>query len=408
MRRRARCGLPRGGRENRRPHSIMERATTDRLPTVVAPLTFQQQWLWGTAERQNTGIIGLRLLGDLDAQLLRRSFEIVIARHGALRTRIVTFGAEPRQEIDEPAGFHLQSIPFDGAFALENAKNARRFIASFFDAQTERTAGKLFEVRLLRLSARERVLVLTIRHIIADAFSIDILFRELWTLYSELVRGRLSPPRDPPVQYADYALWQRETAHAWVQKHSTYWQECLAQAVPAVFPVHPGPKGIERGDVANEQINFGRQLSAAVRDLARRTRTLSAAIVMLAVYVAALSRWCGQKEFVLPFAVAGRHRPEHVEMIGFLSYYLYLPVKLTGDETFLELMSKVSRAFYTALEHQDFARMSAQAPELLLGPSFNWVPGALDSLVGVPEPSLQSQLAGHLEVEPFIDRKSVV
>jgi hypothetical protein len=372
----------------------------------VAPLTFQQQWMWSTPDRQSTVIIGLRISGELDAEVLRQSFEGVVRRHGALRTRVIAVDGVPQQRIDEAAGFAPEIISLDTLSASESEERARRFVERFFYQQIHRDVGKQFEVRLLRLSVREHVLVLSIRHIIADAFSLDILFRELWALYGELVRGRPSPLRNPPAQYANYAHWQRKTDQVWVQKHATYWEQLLARAVPVRLPLHPDPKTVRNRGDASVPIHFDAQLSAGVRGLARRARVLSPAIVMLTVYVAALSRWCDQREFVLPFTVAGRHLPEHGEMIGFLSYYLYLSMTLTGDETFLDLLLKVSRAFYTALEHQDFGRISTQAPELLLGTAFNWAPGALDRLVGLPTPAAQCKLADLFTVEPFTLKRS--
>jgi hypothetical protein len=372
----------------------------------VAPLTFQQQWMWSTPDRQSTGIIGLRISGELDVVLLGRSFELVIRRHGALRTRVTAIDGIPQQLIDEPAGYTLDIVSFDTLAKSESEERARRFVEQFFHRQIHRAAGKLFEVRLLKLAAREHVLVLAIRHIIADAFSLDILFRELWGVYAELVRGRPSPLAAAAAQYAEYAHWQRKSDAEWEQKHGSYWEELLARSLPARFPLHPDLKSVRHRGDASVPVHFDLQLSTRVRELARGARVLSPAIVMLAVYVATLSRWCDQREFILPFTVAGRHLPEHAEMIGFLSYYLYLSITLTGEETFLELLSKVSRAFYDALEHQDFGRISTRAPGLLLGTAFNWAPGVLDRLVGVPTPALRSKLADLFSVEPFTLKRS--
>jgi non-ribosomal peptide synthetase component F len=132
---------------------------------------------------------------------------------------------------------------------------------------------------------------------------------------------------------------------------------------------------------------FGDTLSEQLRELARRERALLAT-VMLAVYVAVLYRCCNQRDFIVPFFVAGR-QSEHKSVVGYFSHILYLRMQLTGGETFRELMSYVGNEFFRALSHQDFGRMATQEPRLLEGTFFQWITWHPDDALSLPLPETQ-------------------
>jgi hypothetical protein len=163
---------------------------------TFAPLTFQQEWVWDMVQRYGCWnalllTLALRLSGALDLEALRKSFGEMIRRNGALRTAIVTVDGAPMQRISGLEEFHLEIASFVESTDTENEKNARRSVEEFFEGMTDPTAS-FFKVKLIELSDREHVLAIAVHHIISDAYSLSLMSRELWLLYSEYRQGRAS------------------------------------------------------------------------------------------------------------------------------------------------------------------------------------------------------------------------
>jgi non-ribosomal peptide synthetase component F len=176
----------------------------------------------------------------------------------------------------------------------------------------------------------------------------------------------------------------------WQRRHAAYWNEHLLDAKRFSWPsgaaAAQGPSHL----LGTRQLSFGDRLSAALRDLGRQARTLCA-MVMLTVYAAAVSRWSGQRDFVVPFNVVGRHS-EHESVVGYFSHPLYLRMQFTGHETFTELLSKVSNEFYRAVFHQDFGKMAMTRPELLSGMFFQWLSWNPNDISGLEMSAVSAQL----------------
>src|SRR6185312_9473065 len=204
------------------------------------PLSFAQQRLWFVtrleerASRAYHVAVALRLEGELDASALRAALDRIVARHESLRTRFVAIDGVPQQQIDPcEVGFALLYQDLRGAQRAQEQVQAlaAREASEDFDL----AAGPLIRGRLLQVSDLEHVLLITLHHIVADAWSMGVLFRELTTLYGAYREGREDPMPRLGIQYADYALWQQH----WLQgrrlrKQREYWQQRLAGA-PAVL-----------------------------------------------------------------------------------------------------------------------------------------------------------------------------
>jgi hypothetical protein len=190
-------------------------------------------------------------------------------------------------------------------------------------------------------------------------------------IYRKLAYGLPSPfPIDPP-QYGDYTIWQQQTRHEWARRHGSYWTEHLDGALAINWPADTPISGIERGRIGRMSGWFRRTLSEDLGNLARKARALSATI-MLTVYVTVLWRWCRQRDFVVPFNVAGR-QSEHKYVVGYFSHIVYLRIRLTGNETFSDLLPQVSNEFFKSLAHQDFGRSASEESEILSGTFFQWI-----------------------------------
>lgn len=341
------------------------------------PLTFQQQWLWALLQQYMdwncTVAYAFRLHGELSVSVLRRSLREVIRRHGSLRTRIVIVDGVAKQETDDPRAGHFDMTLIAGRSAAEIEERARRIFVEFADLQVDPAAGPLLRVRLLKLSGREHWLLIALHRLTADCFCADQIFRELWSFYGDFLQQRPPALDAEPLQYGEYAIWQHSTSREWAKKHGTYWQKRLAGARNLQWPPDPSAPASTRPGNSRLTTLFGEALSDDLRVLARRSRALIGT-VMLAVYVATLWQWCRQKDFVIPFNIAGR-QSEHRHVVGYFAHVLYLRMQLTGEETFAELLARVSNEFFRALTHQDFGRIALQEPQLLTGTYFQWVSG---------------------------------
>lgn len=340
-----------------------------------APLTFQQQWLLDLARRNAdwncTSGYTFRLKGVLCLELLKQSLEDVVHRHGSLRTRIVSVDGIVVQSIDETRPGYLDTVQIHGESRAEIEINAIRAAEALYDPEMDLAAGRLWTATLLELSEREHWLVLVMHRLIAECSSIERVFQEVRSRYDELMGTRPSIFPTTPPQYSDYAVRQRSTTGDWAMKHGAYWSNHLSGAVGVQWRTDLNTTVTPQGTLGKMSCVLGSELSAELRELARKMRVLTPT-VMLAIYAITLWRWNRQDDFILPFNVAGR-QSEHRPVVGYFSYILYLRVKLTGYETFRELLSRVSNEFYRALAHQDFGRVAAQRPELLAGTLFQWI-----------------------------------
>jgi hypothetical protein len=356
-----------------------------------APLTFQQELIWSIIQKNHSAshrtAYALRLVGALHVEFLRGSLDAAVRRHASLRTRIIVVDGVPQQVIDEPAAYRLPIVNC-AADALESDPDAdaRYFVGKFLAQRVDLAAGPLFDVKLFRLSDREHVLAIVVHHIISDHMSDVLLFKELWSSYESLVSGARTLLADIPLQYRDYAGWQSSTRPRWMAQHGSYWKQKLAGAVPIQMPIDGGLESVQPHSTAELRMSFDEPLSSALHDLARRQRTMPA-LILVALYAALVSRWCRQNSFVIPFAVSGRHFPEHLNVIGSFAHLLFLRVELTGHETFLDLLKLITAEFFSAWRHLDHGKVCRDAPELTHGTLWEWLSWCPSELRGTYTPS---------------------
>jgi len=343
-------------------------------PGSSFPLTCQQQWLWSLL-RKNAGwnctlASGFRLLGDFDGTLLQQCVDEILRRHSILRARVVACGAVAFQHIDEAAVCPIELLTVTDQEPAQKRADAVRLFEAFADTQLDPHAGPLFKVSVARLSDCETWILFATHRVISDCFSTELIFRELWTLYGEQRRGGRIDSAVNPIQYRDYAVAQDRDRLLWSEKHGDFWASYLANATPLRWPLR-GRAPQAPGTLGRIQNQFGAALTARLHAFARRTRSLTAT-VMLAIFVVVLWRFCRQNDFVLPFNIAGRPA-EHRCTVGFFSHILYLRMQLEGSETFEQLLPRVSNELYRALSHQDFGRVAMAEPGLLSGAFFQWI-----------------------------------
>jgi len=347
-----------------------------RKSSEIVPLTFAQRYFWNELvlkkRHRMQWPIPLRLNGPLDVDSLQRTFKEIVRRHESLRTKIRAVEGQQIQVIDESVSFELKSVDFSGISADGRELVARQMIEQM--PKELAVSEKLFDAKLLRLADDDHILVILWDLLIQDGASMGILWRDIWTLYTQFVR-RL-PPALPsmPLQFGDYAVWQEETQRSWMESHGAYWHERLAGAKRLrLFPRAELPtKEPPKWSFLN--MHFDDELCARLRTLSRREGT-TLVMCFVTAFVAALSRCCETADVVVPFITMGRPYSELENVIGSFGSLLFLRFELRAEESYRDLLRKVSSEYASACEHDDLCRIAAQSPEpeFVRNPIFNWL-----------------------------------
>ncbi|MFP2903122.1 condensation domain-containing protein, partial [Corallococcus sp. 4LFB] len=240
------------------------------------PLSYAQERLWLLEQIESLGaaynITGaVRFVGALDGQAFAHALTEIVRRHEALRTRFAADDETIEQIVDPPGRFELESIDLSALPAAARKEEARRAIHAATGRRFDLAKGSLFHAVLLRLAPEEHIVVVVMHHIVSDGWSLGVLIRELGALYAAYAQGRESPLPELPVQYADYALWQR----GWLrdealERQVTYWKQRLAGAPVALeLPLdHPRPP-VQSFRGASVSFALPRALTGQLQTLAR-------------------------------------------------------------------------------------------------------------------------------------------
>ena len=319
---------------------------------AVIPLSFAQQRLWFLAQMDGGSEayhipLGFRLQGRLDERALRDALNALVARHEALRTSFAVEDGNPVQRIGATdVGFALEIHDLRGRMDAEEQLQllSRQEVSAPFDLRS----GPLIRGRLLHLGGDEAVLLITMHHIVSDGWSIAVLMRELSALY------RQAPLPSLPVQYADYAIWQRRwLAEDHLKSQRTYWANRLKDA-PALLELPT-----DRARPAHQQHNGGQVAVALDEELTTRLKALGQRcgatlfMTVLAGWALLLARLSGQQEVVVGTPTANRGRREIEGLIGFFVNTLALRLELPEPLSVEDLLRHVKQRALEAQEHQD-------------------------------------------------------
>ncbi|HEV2734161.1 MAG TPA: condensation domain-containing protein, partial [Longimicrobiaceae bacterium] len=332
--------------------------TEDEEEVFVFPLSFAQQRLWFVDQMDpgnplyNVPTV-LLLEGALDADALARALGEIVGRHEVLRTVFDVEEGEPVQVVLPWRPLELPVLDVSGRTEEERQAELERRADAGAKRAFDLAAGPLFHAELLRLAPEEHVLFLTMHHIVSDAWSIGVLLRELGALYDAFSRGEESPLDDLPIQYADFAVWQRERLSGErLEAQLAYWRDQLRDPpvleLPTDRPRPPAPS-FHGGSVG---VQVSAATAAALRDLAR-AEGATLFMPLLAAWQALLARHAGQDDVVAGTPIANRNRSEIEGLIGFFVNTLALRADLSGDPTFRELLRQVRERTFGAYAHQD-------------------------------------------------------
>ena len=327
------------------------------------PLSFGQQRLWfidqlapGNPAYNFPAAVHLR--GPLNLAALHQSLNEIVKRHEVLRTTFAIVDGRPVQVIAPTLTITLPVVDLrELACALpetERETEVQRLVSEEANLPFDLAKGPLLRATVLQLGEKEYVGLLTMHHIASDGWSIGILIRELAALYQAFSFGRSSPLPELPIQYADFACWQRQWLHSEVlETQLSYWKQQLRGAPPLLelLPDHPRPV-VQTFRGAHESLLLPDAVGAGLKALSREAGA-TLFMTLLAAFKILLQRYTRQDAIVVGTPIANRNRREIEDLIGFFVNTMVLRTDLSGDPSFRELLQRVREVCLGAYAHQD-------------------------------------------------------
>ncbi|MGV0024746.1 amino acid adenylation domain-containing protein [Phormidesmis priestleyi] len=326
-------------------------------PGTVFPLSFAQQRLWFLAQLAPDNPFynvsaAIRLTGTLDQKALERSFHEIVCRHAALRTTFETVDGQPVQVVKD-VSVKLSVVNLQTVAVSDRDSITQQLATTEAQHPFNLTIDSLLRVTLLQFAPTEAVLLLTMHHIVADGWSLGVLIRELACFYTAFVEGRSPTLRPLPIQYADFACWQRNWLQGEVlEKQLAYWRRQL-QALPVLhLPSDRSRPAVPTYRGATYPLQLSPMLTEALEALSQQSKT-SLFITLLAAFQTLLYRYTGQEDIAIGSPIANRHRSELEGLIGFFVNSLVMRSDLSGNPTFRDLLERVRNVALEAYDHQD-------------------------------------------------------
>jgi hypothetical protein len=351
--------------------SPIERVPRDR----AMPLTFFLESLldqkWSSWEiRENSHRRCFRLTGAFKEEAMERTVNELARRHEALRTMMPLVNGRPAQVIAPSVNLKMPLVDLEAIPEAERMEELLRILAGEVRRPYDLSREMLWRVLLIRLCESEHVLMFSMSHLISDSWSMELLIKDSWTLYQAFSTGQPSPLPELPIQFADYAYWQRETLQGQVLEDLvSYWQRQLdgLKLIPEIhLPIErPLPAVAGERHIMAQHLELPAGLLSSLRELSQREGG-TIFMVLVAALIALLHRYTGKDDFGIPSTTSNRYRPETRGVIGCFADFLVLRVRMSGAETFLALLQLVRNVVLEAYEHQDlpFAKFYGHSPRM--------------------------------------------
>ncbi|MFB2896611.1 amino acid adenylation domain-containing protein, partial [Aerosakkonemataceae cyanobacterium BLCC-F50] len=323
------------------------------------PLSFAQQRLWFLDQFEPNSPfynipLAVRLEGTLNVTALEQSLLEIIARHEALRTNFVTVDGEATQVIHSEISWKMSVVDLKDLPPREREIAAQQLIEQQGHQPFNLANESLIRATLIVLSDTEHLLLICMHHIVSDGWSMEIFIKEFATLYHAFSQKLPSPLTDLSIQYADFALWQRDWLQGNVlQRQLSYWKQQLADA-PALLALptdRPRPS-VQTFAGAVEELALGQELTQKLTQLSQQ-QGVTLFMTLLASFDILLYRYTGQSDILVGTPIANRNRSEIEGLIGFFVNTLVLRTDLSGNPSFNELLIRVREIAYEAYSHQD-------------------------------------------------------
>lgn len=381
------------------------------------PLSFAQHGLWFLDQLFAGSPVSnvnatLRLRGNLDLGLLEQAFNEMIRRHQALRTTFPLVNGEPIQSIAPELRLKANLIDLRALPESEREPEALRLAREQAQQPFELAVGPLIRLTLLRLAAEDHLLAFTTHHIISDGWSLGITSRELGVLYDAFAKGETSPLPSLPVQYVDYARWQRRSLRGeWLDRLATFWKRKLADAPPALsLPTDRARPAVMTFRGAHKTYLLSTRQSELLKERCR-TEGVTLFMLLLAAFKIVLHHVSGEEEILVGHTIANRTRAELSSLIGVFVNTLVLRTDLSGNPTFAEVLRRVRDTALEAYEYQDLPfELLVQELQTVLDLSRAPITQVGFSMRNMPLPELQlgDLEITHEEIETGIARTDLI
>jgi amino acid adenylation domain-containing protein/thioester reductase-like protein len=325
---------------------------------VTVPLSYAQEGAWFIDQLQH-GVafnipIAIRMQGLLDVGALESALNAVVSRHEVLRTTFAEVDGQPVQVVAPPRRLSITEVAIHGEDESERMTGMLEQVIDTARRPFDLSSGPLLRMVVLRLNVEDQVLVFTVHHSVFDGWSVAVFTQELVAGYASLVAGAPVSLPDLPVQYGDYALWQREILQGeFLESQLGYWTKQLAQHPVALSLPTDRPESTSRlfrGDVVS--LTLPQSLSESLRGLGRNQGS-TLFMVLLTAFKVLLARYSGQDDIVVGTPIANRNQPEQERLIGFCVNLLALRTDLSGNPSFRQLLHRVREVCLAAYSHQD-------------------------------------------------------
>ena len=323
------------------------------------PLSFAQQRLW-LMDHIEPGVIAynmpfnLLMTGRLKAGSLEQAIGEIIRRHKVLRTTFASVDGQPRQIVSPARALSITLVDLSALARPEVEREARQLAMEEARSPFDLAAGPMLRVRLLRIGEEEHIALFTMHHIVCDAWSVGVLIREAVALYDAYYAGEPSPLAELPIQYADFASWQRrQLTDKMLEAQLGYWKARLAGMASLLqLPMdHPRP-AVHSYRGAWRHFTIPSPLPQTLTDVGKR-KGATLYMTLLAAFNILLSRHTGQQDIVVGAPIANRTHSECEDLIGIFVNTLVLRNDLSGNPTFDQVLDRVREVCLGAYAHQD-------------------------------------------------------
>lgn len=324
------------------------------------PLSWTQQRLWfldrlegGSNAAYNLSTV-LQINGNLNVKVLEQTLAEILKRHEILRTNFKLVNGTPVQAIDPGLTVRLTVIDLQQYSEVEKAAQARRLAIEEISRTFDLAKGPLMRTSLLQLGSESHILLITMHHIVFDGWSTAIFVKELSTLYQAFAKNLPSPLADLPIQYADFAVWQRQWLNEDILKPKLdYWKQKLAGTPPLLeLPTDRPRPPVDSMQGDTETFQLSAEVTEKLKNLSKRSGA-TLYMILLAALATLLFRYSSQEDIVIGSPIANRYPKETEPLIGLFINTLVLRINLGENQSFLELLTRVRQVTLEAYENQN-------------------------------------------------------
>ncbi len=338
---------------------VLEQQTIPQLADRhSAPLSFAQQRIWFLDQMEPNSAAYLmplaqRLLGKLNIGVLQQSLDAIAAHHEVLRTNFIAEDGEPVQIMSSSRSVELKIIDLTQEQASNQEQQVQRLLKHEAQRPFDLRSDLMLRATLLRIDHQEYILLLVVHHIASDGWSMGILCQQLASVYEAFLNDKPNPLAKLPIQYADFAAWQRQWLSGQVlDTQLNYWKNQLAGATPLELPTDKPRPTIQNHQGARQSLVLSKKLTSALKALSQRSDT-TLFMTLLAAFKTLLYRHTVQEDIIVGTPIAGRNQTETEGLIGCFLNTLALRSNLGGNPSFLELLGRVRKVALDAYTHQE-------------------------------------------------------